>query len=128
MSAESSNTGALPVEPAANEMDDAKKLEATIDVKPNGTAVDAEVNTEATSAPLESTASNGSQDAPKLSDSEIEDKVVQDAVKQSASIWSDLSRHVGKLILLLHSIVLLLRLESPVRQGRVASSSWMIFP
>ena len=92
MSAEETKPGALPVEPAANEMDNAKTQEAALEVVPaaaNGTEEVKTENVEASSSAPEKTASTQSDEATKLSDSDLEDKVVQDAVKQSRSLSSE---------------------------------------
>lgn len=84
MSAEDTKPGALPVESAANEIDNAKIREASLDVTPAATDGAEEINStnaETSSAPVEKTASAQSDE--KMSDSEREDKIVQDAVKQS---------------------------------------------
>lgn len=91
MSAEDTKPGALPVESAANEIDDAKKQEGSLDVVPAASTKDNEdgksTSTETVSATVEKTASAQSDEATKLSDSELEDKVIQDAVKQSKLTW-----------------------------------------
>lgn len=95
MSSEDTKPGAIPVESAANEMDDAKKLEGSIDVVASTSNGNEESTAATTSAAVEKTASAQSEEAPKLSDSELEDKVVQDAVKQSASDVVPLSRRTS---------------------------------
>lgn len=98
MSAEDTKPGAIPVEPAAGELDDAKTLEGTIDVvaaTADGASNDVkqEVKEEPMQedAPASAAPAETSDEKPvtvktedsKMSDSEREDKIIEDALKQS---------------------------------------------
>lgn len=87
MSSEETKPAAVPVESAANEVDDAKKLEGSVDVVPSAVKSEDNATNGTASTTGDATASASAvktEEEPKLSDSEREDQVVQDAVKQSA--------------------------------------------
>jgi hypothetical protein len=114
MSAEDTKPGAIPVEPAANEVEDAKTLEGTIDIvaapADGASNDDKDVKQEAkvevkeesmqtdAAAPAAATTSDEkpvdvkTEDS-KMSDSEREDKIVEDAVKQSERYSQQSSVH-----------------------------------
>ncbi|KAK9900873.1 hypothetical protein P389DRAFT_208292 [Cystobasidium minutum MCA 4210] len=92
MSSEETKPVAVPVESAANEVDDAKKLEGSVDVVPSAVKSEDNATNGTASTTGDATASASvvkTEEEPKLSDSEREDQVVQDAVKQISFYFSD---------------------------------------